>query len=518
MKAPAPISHRLNLLLLILTILKLTLPWYLQNPIFEPHRDEFLYLSEGLHLAWGYLEIPPLLALFSWITVQLGGSFFLIKLFPVLFSGLSFFICGKLVIRLGGKYFALILIWLPFIFGAYIRVFFLFQPGFLEIFFWIAMAFSVVSYIQTEKNYWFYIFGISLGLGLLSKSTTAFYLISLLIGIAFTPFRKWFLNKHFYLSGMLALVIYSPNLIWEYFHHFPILHHMHQLQQEQLQYRNPLDFIANQFLMNLTGVFIWVGGIFYILNSKGKKFRLFIYSYGFFLLIMIFLNGKDYYALGLYPILFVFGSVYLEEITTKTWGFTRFLMIGFTCVTGLLILPLLIPIFRPEDLELYYKKVHLNQSGFLKWEDQKLHPLPQDFSDMLGWKTIASKTATVYKNLNPKDQKKTIIFCDDYCTAGLLTYYGPKFGLPEPYSDASNFILWLPDQITFTNILLVRRSGPKVEEPIHTGFENEILEDSLSNPLARENGMKMILLKNVRPEFLSYIYKVWSKKKEAFDR
>ncbi|MEJ7659094.1 MAG: hypothetical protein WKG07_05440 [Hymenobacter sp.] len=42
---------------------------------YELHRDEYLYLDYGRHLAWGYIEMPPLTALQSWLTLALGGSF-----------------------------------------------------------------------------------------------------------------------------------------------------------------------------------------------------------------------------------------------------------------------------------------------------------------------------------------------------------------------------------------------------------------------------------------------------------
>lgn len=43
---------------------------------YEPHRDEYRYLDYGRHLAWGYIEVPPLTALQSWLTLALGGIFF----------------------------------------------------------------------------------------------------------------------------------------------------------------------------------------------------------------------------------------------------------------------------------------------------------------------------------------------------------------------------------------------------------------------------------------------------------
>src|SRR5580765_4071498 len=118
-----------NQLLYVLALLRIIIPYFLQNPVYEPHRDEFLYLAEGQHLAFGFMEVPPMLSIFAWLTHLFGGGLFWVKLWPSLFGAAVFVVAGKIVQSLGGKKFALILLFLPFIFGVYLRLFFLFQPN-----------------------------------------------------------------------------------------------------------------------------------------------------------------------------------------------------------------------------------------------------------------------------------------------------------------------------------------------------------------------------------------------------
>ncbi len=47
----------------ILAFIKFLLPFILQDPMYELHRDEMLYLEQGNHLAWGFMEVPPLLSI-----------------------------------------------------------------------------------------------------------------------------------------------------------------------------------------------------------------------------------------------------------------------------------------------------------------------------------------------------------------------------------------------------------------------------------------------------------------------
>lgn len=127
--------RKVNRLIYLLAFIKLILPFILQNPVYEPHRDEFLYLAEGNHPAFGFMEVPPLLSVFAWLTDLFGSGMFWIKIWPSLFGAFNFILAGKIVLSLGGKSFSIFLLFLSFIFGAFLRVHFLFQPNFLEIFF-----------------------------------------------------------------------------------------------------------------------------------------------------------------------------------------------------------------------------------------------------------------------------------------------------------------------------------------------------------------------------------------------
>src|SRR6476469_4296971 len=112
-----------NLLIYTLGIIKFIIPYLLQNNVYEPHRDEFLYLAQGHHVAWGFMEVPPLLSVFAWLTHLLGDGIFWIKFWPDLFGAFTFIITAKIIRTLGGKSFAIFLAFLPFVFGVYLRLF-----------------------------------------------------------------------------------------------------------------------------------------------------------------------------------------------------------------------------------------------------------------------------------------------------------------------------------------------------------------------------------------------------------
>ena len=504
-------------LLYLLAFIKLIIPFFLQNSYYQPHRDEFLYLAEGHHMAWGYMEVPPLLSLFAWVTNLFGGSMFWIKIWPALFGALTFLLTGKIIISLGGRSFALLLGWLPFMVDGYMRLFFLFQPNFLEVFFWTMLAFSLIRYVQTLQNKWLYIFGISAGLGMMSKYSVSFYAISIVAGLIFTRQRKIFLNKHFYYGILIAIIIFLPNLLWQYNHRFPVITHMQELQEQQLQFIDPVDFIISQFLMNLPCLFTWLTGLlFLIFSPSGRIFRFIGWAYLFVVTLLVALHGKDYYSLGAYPVLFAFGGVYMEQLTTVKFKWVRYVVVLFSVVLGLYALPLTMPVAKPETLAKYYVATGLNEAN--KWEELQVHPLPQDFADMMGWKEMSLKAGAVYNSLPKEVRMKTLVYCRGYFSAGALNFYRKESGLPEVYSDNASFLLWMPEKYNIKNLLLVGHQIPDSDDKVFQQFEKMTVKDSIVMPLFRENGMKFVLFENGNDSINSIIEKGVAALKSKFER
>lgn len=510
-------GHLRNILIL-LAFLKFILPFILQSNYYQLHRDEYLYLAEGKHVAWGFMEVPPMLSALAWISNLFGGGFFWVKIWPALFGALTFVLVGKIVLSLKGNLFALILSWLPFVVDGYMRLFFLFHPNFLDVFFWTLMAFSLFNYIQTHQNKWLYFFGIGAGLGMMSKYSVAFYALSLVAGILLTRERKVFSNKHFYYACGIGLLIFLPNLIWQYNHRFPIVHHMGELQDEQLRYNTAIGFLISQLLMNFPCVFTWIAGLFFVYRSQTRSFRTFGWAYLFVITLLIALRGKDYYALGAYPILFAFGAFYLEQITSARLKWIRYAVMIFPIAFGLLTFPLILPVAKPTALANYYRVVGLSKTGAFKWEDQQFHPLPQDFSDMIGWKELSEKTAAVYNSLPPEKRAKTMVYCRGYYSAGALNYYWEKEGLPEVYSDNASFLLWMPDKYSINNLVLVAHNIPDRDDTVFQQFQKMTIKDSIDIPLFRETGMKVILFENGNDSLNSLIERSVGRLKSRFKR
>ncbi len=506
-----------NRLLYLLTLLKIIIPYFLQNSIYEPHRDEFLYLAEGHHLSFGFMDVPPMLSVFAWFTHLLGDGIFWVKLWPSLFGAATFFVCGKIIQSLGGKSFAVFTLFLSFIFGSYLRLFFLFQPNPPEVFFDTMIMFSFIRFIQTSKNRWLYVFGISFGLGMLGKYSVAFLAAAILAALLFTSHRKIFLNKHFWYASLLAFLIFLPTALWEFNHHFPVIHHMQQLKEQQLQYISPASFLIDQYMMNFACSFVWIAGLLFVsFHREAKKFRFIALAFIFFILLLLALHGKNYYALGVYPPLFAFGAYWLEQLTVLRFRFFRYVISILIIIPGILIWPIQLPVFAPAKLASYYQKMNMQNTGALRWEDLQNHPLPQDFSDMLGWEEMTQKVAKAYSMLNDSDKKNVFIFCNNYGMAGAVNFYAPKYNLPEACSDNASFLYWLPSNINIQNMILVSDDPHEKQHDFAKGFKSVTKVDSVTNFYARERGDYIYLFIGADENFKNFFSKKIAEDKAAF--
>lgn len=93
-------------ILFIFVVLKLLIH-FIFNANYEFHRDEYLYLDEARHLNWGYMEVPPMIAVIGKIGIWLGGSVFAVRLLPTLAGTAILILVGLMVKELGGKKWAM---------------------------------------------------------------------------------------------------------------------------------------------------------------------------------------------------------------------------------------------------------------------------------------------------------------------------------------------------------------------------------------------------------------------------
>jgi len=476
-------------------LLKFILQYTLISREYDLQRDEYLHLDQGNHLAWGFISVPPVTSWISYIIHLLGGGVFWVHFFPALFGAFTIFLVWKMIEEMGGSLFAQVLGSLAVLLSAILRINILFQPNSLDVFFWTLLYYTLIRYINTNDTRWLFATALATGFGFLSKYNILFLLVGLVPAFLLTDQRSIFKKKELYIAVAITLIIVLPNLVWQYRHHFPTWHQLNELSQTQLVHVKRSDFIKEQFLFFLSSFFIIIAAfVAFFVYPPFKKYRLFFWSYVFTISLFLFFKAKSYYAIGLYPALIAFGSVYLEKkFATRT--FLRAISIA---VVVLLSIPFILIAFPFQGPAAVKKNGHRYKSlGLLRWEDGKDHDLPQDFADMIGWSGLAKKVDSVYELI--PDKEHTVVLCDNYGQAGAINYYS-KFKKINAVSFHADYINWIPLHKEITNVIVVKDaddddSTRAEERPL---FDTVFLAGRNNNLYSREFGTRIFLLQGAK--------------------
>lgn len=485
--------------ILLLVALKIILNLFAM-PHFGFQRDELLHLALGDHLGWGYKEVPPFIALLAKISTHFfGDSVFDTRIFSTIASGLLIWYTARTVIELGGRKFAIALTCLALIFSpAFAASGYLFQPVIFDQLWWVISAYLLIRYLDTSSYRYVYLLGIVIGIGMLTKYSMAFFAIALLMGVLLSKQRKMLWNKHIAWTVLIAFLIFLPNLVWQFNHHLPVVTHMKTLRSTQLDYIKPSDFIKQQMLVNGIALFVWLAGLIALLFSPSlSRFRFLAFAYILVFIFLLEMSGKVYYIFGAYPMLFAAGGFTFERWIKPKHVALRTATLLFSILPNLVLLPLALPLLPLNQTLSSFRTLHIAP----KWEDQKEHPLTQDYADMFGWDEMAWKVAVIYHSLTPDQQKHTQIYADNYGEAGAIHHWRKKYGLPDVACLNSSFTLWTPDSLNARYIIYVDDDGGNnVTKKLAPFVEKYKKLGEIESPYAREKGTSIFLLVNPSPK------------------
>jgi len=411
-------------------------------------RDELYYMACGEHLAWGYIDQPPLIAFVAWMARHLfGNSLLAMRLFPVLAGAAVVWLTGVLAREIGGGRLAQCLAATAILLAPANLAFdsFLSMNAF-EPLFWLLCAWFVVRIVKGASPKLWLAFGAVAGIGLENKHSMLVFGFALVAGLILSGEARLFRSKWIWIAALIALALFLPNLIWEAHHGWPQIEVVRNAQRFKNVEISPFRFVVEQILfLHPLGLLVWLGGlVWYFAAREGKCFRFIAWTYVLVLGIFIFMNGKSYYPLPIYPLLMAAGGVAFEGFVATPSR--RWLAIAFPAIMvlgGIATVPFGVPLL-PVDAFLHYS------SGIpafrVKTERDATVPLPQLYADMFGWDDMAAVVASVYYNLPAAERSGCAILAGNYGEAGAIDYYGPKLGLPKAISGHNSYFDWGPRQ------------------------------------------------------------------------
>jgi MFS family permease len=427
-------------------------------------RDEMYYFACSRHLDWGYVDMPPFIPAVTWLfTTLFGPSLFVIRLIPAIAGCGAIALTGYQAYQFGGRRYAMALSALAIAVSAvFVINGHLLGTNDFEALFWMGCASVVIRIIQTGNQRLWLWFGVLAGIGMLNKYSMAVFGLGIVVGLLFTPEREAFIHKWIWIAGALAFLIFLPNLLWNIHLDWPFLELMRNIRASGRDVAlNPIQFILEQILMLNPFAFpLWLAGLGWLFFGREGRYRVLGWAYVVTLAVFMILHGKDYYVAPAYPMLFAAGGVVCEEWieqTRRAWLRPVFVLV--LLVPALALLPLIAPVISPEQFVAFTRAIHFKPP--VSEHSHARSPLPQYYSDELGWETMVAEVARIYHSLPPDVQAKTAIKTSNFGEAGAIDYFGPKYGLPKAVCFNQNYWYWGTHGYTGESIIVVNESNPE---------------------------------------------------------
>ncbi|HEX4075134.1 MAG TPA: glycosyltransferase family 39 protein [Candidatus Acidoferrales bacterium] len=421
-------------------------------------RDELYYMACGQHLAWGYVDQPPLIALVAWFERHVFGSSLLsARLLPILAGAAVVFLTGILAREFGARRYgqflaASAILWAPayFAFDSFLSM------NAFEPLFWLLCACIVARIAKGASPKWWLAFGAVAGIGIENKHSMLLFGFALVAGLILAGQARLLLSKWIWIGGAIALALFLPNLLWEARHGWPQIEVVRNAQLYKNIPISPLRFLADQILfLSPIALPVWTGGLAWLLfSAKGRPFRVFGFAYLIVVAVFIVLDGKSYYVLPAYPMLMAAGGAAIEDLVeAKPWRWLRTALPALLIVAGLVALPFGVPVL-PVDAFLRYSHVFPYANSVKTERDAVGVELPQLYADMFGWENIADGVSQVYHDLPVADRAGCAILAGNYGEAGAIDYYGPALGLPRAISGHNSYFDWGPRAYTGSCVII----------------------------------------------------------------
>jgi hypothetical protein len=399
-------------------------------------RDELYFIACGRHLAWGYVDQPPLVALVAWLAQPAHDALLALRVLPCLAAALTAYVAVRIVRDLGGARFAQ---WLAGIAVALTPAYLLlgnvltttsFEPLSWILVIWFAM------------RRWWLPLALAATFGLYGKYSMALLLFALLIGLLLTKERRMLATPWLARATAIVLVLMLPNLWWQAAHGWPFFEvlagdaaHRHAfnngwLLESQSLFGNALAFAGEQLLYtNPLAAPVWLCGLIApFLGPRLRELRFISIAYVVLFVVAVVLEAKGYYVIGIYGALLAIGAVVVER--AATW-LRAAVLIALTA-TAVATLPLSLPVLPIEGFIAYTQMLGLTGHG------PNAHVIQPIYAEQFGWDRLAHDVSIVYNAI----PERTTIYADTYADAGAVDFFGSAYGLPNAISSQNSYWLW----------------------------------------------------------------------------
>jgi 4-amino-4-deoxy-L-arabinose transferase-like glycosyltransferase len=402
------------------------------------HRDELYFLAAADHLAWGYIDQPPLTPLLVRISTAVFGSTPMgIRALSTLASAATVVVVALIAREFGAGRRAQVLAAIcAAVSGFLLGVGHLASTATYDLLAWMGIALLAIKLLRTGNGRWWVAIGLVAGIALENKYLVVLPLAALLIAVLITGPRAVLRSRWLPAGVLLAALIAAPNLVWQAAHDWPQLTVATGISEDD-GVENRIMFIPLQILqLSPFLVPLWVVGFRRLWRTAWS--RPVALAYPMLCVVVLALGGKSYYAL---PLLLVLVAAGAQPVVDWLTTFRRRLVLAVgLALTALTSALFTLPVLPASAVNLVL-------------------PVNKEQGEQIGWPELVSAVAAAWHQIPEPLQARAVILANNYGQAGALTQYGPGHGLPQPYSNHMSYHDWShPSDMQDGPVLLVEQT------------------------------------------------------------
>ena len=274
-------------------------------------RDELYFVSASHHLALGYVDFPPLIAVIGWFVDKLApGSLIALRMVSLAAGAASVILVAFIARELGGGRRAQ---WIaatawaltPYILGSAS----IFHTTWLDALAWTSFLYVAVRLlVRREPRLWL-LLGLIAGVGLEAKYTIGFLVVAFAAALILGGERRQLASVWPWLGLAIAIALLVPNLAWQVQHGWPSVHFFSSQNAQTASSTSRSGYIVEQLLfLGATGVLACAGVVW--LWRRGLRALALIPV----LVTALFLleRGRSYYPLPADALAVAAGAVALD--------------------------------------------------------------------------------------------------------------------------------------------------------------------------------------------------------------
>lgn len=405
-------------------------------------QDELYFIDAGRHLAFGYVDQPPLMPLLDKATAVFGLHPTVIRVIPALAGGAVVLIAARFAALFGGGRRAQLLAALamacaPVLIGAD----HLGNTTPIELLAWALVLLCVTTALLEDRPRWWLGAGAAAGLGLEDNYLLLTLLIAVLAGLTLSNHRPSLRTRWPWLGVGIATIIWSPNLIWQATNGWPQLAMSQALHMENSAVASYAGAVPAQLVyLGLLVAPLVVAGFVVLWRSPELRF-LAITSTLVFGYVLAWVPGKPYYADGLAPVILAAGAAAAERWQARArhprarWA----LLLAAPLVLTVLIVPIGLPVLPVGDVHSLPASSQANPN----------------LGDTIGFPQLARAVAAQAASLARAGQPPTAIFTGYYAEAAAVDVFDSPAHLPPVLSGHNAYWMWGPGRASDQTVLVV---------------------------------------------------------------